>query len=103
MKIDLNCFNPNGTGLFLTCLGLGGGCRPLPPPLSSSLFVDLLQPNFVQGLTIKALTQIWKNLHEINDVITVRNLAETTVKRVYFKIAAVSSFLFNPAETLQKH
>ena len=26
----------------------------------SSLFVDLSQQNFVQGLTIKALAQIWK-------------------------------------------
>ena len=38
-----------------------------------------------------------KNLHKINDVIDndviiVRNLAEKTVKRVYFKIAAASSF-----------
>ena len=54
--------NPNRTGLFLTCLGLGGGgggggCR-----LSSSLFVDLSQRNFVQGLTIKALAQIWRKI-----------------------------------------
>ena len=89
--------NPNQTGLFLICLGLeggggGGGCRP---PLSS-LFVNLSQRNFVQGLKIKALAQIWKKLHKINDVIDndvviVRNLAEKTVKRVYFKIAAASS------------
>ena len=52
--------NPNRTGLFLTCLGLGGGggCRPL----LSSLFVDLSQRNFVQGLKIKALAQIWKKI-----------------------------------------
>ena len=48
--------------------------------LLSSLFVDLLQPNFVQGLTIKASAQFWKNLHKINDVIDsdviiLRNLA----------------------------
>ena len=29
------------------------------PPLLSSSFVDLSQENFVQGLTIKALAQIW--------------------------------------------
>ena len=29
-------------------------------PLLSSLFVDLSQRNFVQGLTIKALARIWK-------------------------------------------
>ena len=38
-----------------------------------------------------------KNLHKIddvidNDVIIVRNLAEKTVKRIYFKIVAASSF-----------
>ena len=32
-----------------------------------------------------------KNLHKINDVIIVRKLAEKTIKRVYFKIAAASS------------
>ena len=64
---------------------------PPRPPQLSSLFVDLSQRNFVQRLTIKALAQIWKNLHKINDVIIVRKLAEKTVKRVYFKIAAASS------------
>ena len=65
------------------------------PPLLSSLFVNLSQRNFVQGLTIKALAQIWKKLHKINEVtdsnvIIVRNLAEKTVKSP-FKIAAASS------------
>ena len=90
-------FNPNQTGLFLTCLGWGGGggggCRP---PLLSSFFVNLFQRNFVQGLKIKALAQIWKKLHKTsdvidNDVIIVRNLAEKTVKTVYFNIAAAST------------
>ena len=50
-------------------------------PLLSSLFVDLSQQNFVQELTIKALAQICKNLHKINDVIDnyviiVRKLAD---------------------------
>ena len=52
---------------FFTCLGLrggGGGGRCLP--LLSSLLVDLSQRNFVQGLTIKALAQMWKMLHKIN-------------------------------------
>ena len=58
----------------------------MPPPLSS-LFVDLSQRNFLQGFTIKALAQIWKKLHKINDVIDndviiMRKLAEKTVKRV---------------------
>ena len=49
--------------------------------------MDLLQRNFVQELTIKALAQIWEKLHKINDVIDngviiVRKLAEKTVKRV---------------------
>ena len=33
----------------------------MPPPLSS-LFVDLSQQNFVQGLTIKALARLWKKI-----------------------------------------
>ena len=46
---------------FLTCLGLGGGGGGGSyRPLLSSLFVDLSQRNFVQGLTIKALAQMWK-------------------------------------------
>ena len=32
------------------------------------------------------------NLHEINDVIIVRNIAEKTVERLYIKIATASSF-----------
>ena len=76
-------------------LGGGGGGGAMPPFLSSSLLVDLSRRNFLQGLTIKALAQIWKNLYKINDVIDVdviilRNLAEKTGKRVCFKIAAVS-------------
>ena len=46
------------------------------------MFMDLSQRNFVQGLTIEALAQIWKRLHKIDDVIIVRKLAEKTVKRV---------------------
>ena len=58
----------------------------MPPPSLSSLFVALLQQTFVQGLTIKALAQIWKKLYKIhdviyNDVIIVRKLAEKTVTR----------------------
>ena len=91
----LHSFNPNHTGLFLTCLCWGGGGADAAP-LLSSLFVNLSQRNFVQGLKIKALAQIWKKLHKINDVIDndviiVRNFAEKTIKRVYFKIAAASS------------
>ena len=48
-------------------------------------------------------SNIDKNLHKTNDVIIVRNLAEKTVKSVYFKIDAASSFLFNPTKTLQKY
>ena len=55
----LNQVNPNRTGLFLTSSGLGGGDAA---PLLSSLFVALSQQNFVRGLTIKALAQIWKKL-----------------------------------------
>ena len=66
---------------FLTSLGLGGGGRH---PSLSSLFVALSQQNFVLRLTIKALAEIWKNLHKINDVIDndviiVRKLVEKTV------------------------
>ena len=64
----------------------------LPPGLSSSLFVDLSQRNFVQRLTIKALAQIRKKITKNNDVIIVKNLAEKTIKIVYFKIDAASSF-----------
>ena len=76
------------------------------PPLLSSLFVDLSQRNFVQGLTIKALAQIWKKLHKINDVIIVKKLAEKTVTRVYresiLKSLLLLHLLFHPTETLQK-
>ena len=89
----------------MTSLGLGADAAPLPP-LLSSLFVDLSQRNFVQGLTIKALAQIWKNLHKINDVIIVRKLAKKdskkSLKRAYFKTAAAIHLLFNRNETLQK-
>ena len=52
----------------MTCLGFclvvveggGGGGRGMLPSLLFSLFKDLLQRNFVQGLTIKALAQIWE-------------------------------------------
>ena len=106
-ELLLNCesnprFNPNRTGLFLTCLA------PPPPPLLSSLFVYLSQRNFVQRLTIEALAQLWKKFTKNNDVIDndviiVKNLAEKTVKSVNFKIDAACSFIFNPTETLQKH
>ena len=52
--------NPNRTGPFLTSLGLGGGADAAPS--LSSLFVALSQQTFVQGLTIKALPQIWKKI-----------------------------------------
>ena len=55
-----------------------GGMSPLS--CLSSLFVDILQRNFVHRLTIKALAQIWKNLHDMNDFITLRHLAKKTVK-----------------------
>ena len=47
--------------------------------------MDLSQRNFVQGLTIKALAQIRKKLHKINDVIDndviiLRKIAEKRVK-----------------------
>ena len=69
---------------FLTSLGWGGGGGAAPS--LSSLFVALWQQNFVQGLTIKALAQIWKKLHKVNDVIDndvikVRKLAERAVTR----------------------
>ena len=88
---SLLCLTPIGLGFFYM-LRFGGETAPL----LSSLFVDLSKQNFVQGLTIKALHQIWKKLHKINDVIDsdviiLRNLAKKTVKRVYFKIAAASS------------
>ena len=61
-------------------------------PIIFSLVVNVSQRNFVHGMTIKALAQIWKKLHKIDDdVIVVRKLAKKTVKRVYFKIATVSS------------
>ena len=88
--------NPNQTGLFDMFMFGGGGVDTTPPPLLSSLFVNLSQRNFVQGLKIKALAQICEKLHKINDVIDndviiVRNLAEKTV---YFKIdAAFSIFI----------
>ena len=73
-------FNHNRAGLFLICLCLEGGRRVSPPPpLLTLLFVDLSKRNFVHGLPIKALAQIWKI---DNDVIIVRNLPEKTVKRV---------------------
>ena len=49
-------------GHFVTLIGLGffDMFRFFLPPLLSSLFVDLSQRTFVQGLTIEALAQIWK-------------------------------------------
>ena len=41
----------------------------MPPPLLSSLFVDLSQRNCVKRLTMKALAQIWKKVTRNNDVI----------------------------------
>ena len=52
--------NPNRTGLF-DMFRFGEGRMP-PPPSLPSLFVDLWQRNFVQGLTIKALAQICKKI-----------------------------------------
>ena len=74
--------------VLLKVIRLGG-----TDALLYSLFVALSQRNFVQGLRIKELVQIWKNLHKINDVIhndviIVKKHAETTVERSYFKIAA---------------
>ena len=59
--------------------------------------MDLSQQNFTQGVTIKALAQIYKKIQKISDVIDnefiiLRNLSEKTVKRVYFKIAPASLF-----------
>ena len=85
-------FNPNRTGLFLICLGffLGGGiifivCGPIATKSCTGIDNQSISLNME------------KNLHKINDVIDndviiVRNLAEKTVKRVYFKIVAASSF-----------
>ena len=58
--------NPQLHSLTLTGLGFFdmfrfGGGREMPLSLLSLLFVNLSQRNFVQGLTIKALAQIWKN------------------------------------------
>ena len=79
----------------LTLIGLGffkGLCLGRMPPSLSSLFVDLSQQSFAQGLIIKGLAQIWKRSHKFNDVIAsdviiLRHLAKETVKVVYFKIA----------------
>ena len=82
---------------------MSGFAGRMPPPLFSPLFVDLSQRNFVQGLTIKALAQIWKNLHKINDVIDndviLRKLAEKTVKDSILKSPLLFHLLLNPAET----
>ena len=86
--------NPNRAGLSLTCLGLVGG---MPPPLLSSLFVDLSQRNFAQQIDNRSISsnmeKNYKNNDVIdNDVIIVKNFAEKTVKSVYFKIDFASSF-----------
>ena len=102
----------------LTLIGLGffdifrfGRRHPCPPPPLSSLFVNLSQRNFVQGLRIKALAHVWKNCIKLltslgNDVITVRKLPEKTVKRVLKELILKSLLLlhliFDPTETLQK-
>ena len=98
-------FNPNWTGLFYI-FRFGGGMQP-PPPIIFVVYGHIAT-NLVQGLTIKAFAEIWKKLHKTDviiysDVVILRNLAKKTRKRVYFEIAAVSSFLFSPTETLQKH
>ena len=56
------------------------------PPLLSFVVCGPIATKFCTGID-KALAQIWKNLHKINDlidndVIIVRRLAEKTVKRV---------------------
>ena len=88
--------NPNRTGLFLTCFrfGAGGGCRP---PI---IFVVCgpIAAKFCTAIDNQRISSnMEKNLHKTNDVtdndvIIVRNLAEKTVKSVYFKVDAASSF-----------
>ena len=67
-------------GRLFTYMFRFGGEGRIPPPLS--LFVS--QQNFMQGMTVKALSQIWKNLHKIydvidGDVITLRTLGKKSL------------------------
>ena len=70
---------------FFDILRFGGGADATPS--LSSLFAALSQQNFVQGLTMKALAQIWRKklykIHDVidDDVIIVRKLAEKAVTR----------------------
>ena len=64
--------NPNRTGLFYMF-------RFAPPVIF--VVCGAIATKFVLRLTIKALAQVWKNLHKINDVIDsdviiLRNCAE---------------------------
>ena len=52
------------SNMFRFFLLLGGDA-----PQLTLLFVDLSHRNFAKRLAVKTLTQIWKKLHKINDVI----------------------------------
>ena len=62
-------------------------------------------------ITMKFCTEIdnqsvssnMEKIHQINDVIMLRNLAKKTVKKSILKSLLLLHLLFNPTETLQKH
>ena len=74
------------------------------PPHPPIIFVVCgpIATKFCTGIDNQSISSnMEKNLHKINDVIDndviiVRNLAEKTVKIVYFKIATASSFFIQP-------
>ena len=88
------------TGLFdmFRFFLLGGGGGGMPPPI---IFVVCgpIATKFCTRIDNQIISSNMEKLHKINDVIhndviIVRKLAEKTVKRVYFKIAAAfSSFI----------
>ena len=68
-----------------------------PPPPFIFVVCKPIATKFCTGIDNQSISSnMEKKVHKIidvidNDVILVRNLAEKTVKRVYFKIAAASS------------
>ena len=81
--------DPSRTGLFLDMFRFGGADAP---PIIFAV-CGPIATKFCTGIDNQSISSnMEKNSRKINDVIMVRKLAERTIKRVYFKISAASSF-----------
>ena len=77
---------------FLYMFRFGGrDVDHLPPPLIIIVVCGPIATKFCTGINNQSISSNMENLHKINDIIILRNLSKKTIKRVYFKIAAVSS------------